>query len=92
MTHCPAWVHLHQLGIKIAYAQHENGSTDVLFKLIMGLGMHWLKYSNVWMQVHAHISFPIPFYPTIHLPPLLLHLLIFFVFVFFLRGGALKAK
>ncbi|KAH9958276.1 BCS1 N terminal-domain-containing protein [Russula dissimulans] len=50
-TRRPAWAHSHQLSVETAYAQHKNGSADVLFKLVAGPGVHWLKYRGAWMQV-----------------------------------------
>ncbi|KAF8503314.1 mitochondrial chaperone BCS1 [Russula emetica] len=50
-TRRPAWTHSHQLSVETAYAQHKNGSADVLFRLVAGPGVHWLKYRGAWMQV-----------------------------------------
>ncbi|KAH9993771.1 BCS1 N terminal-domain-containing protein [Russula vinacea] len=50
-TRRPAWAHSHQLSVETAYAQHKNGSADVLFRLVAGPGVHWLKYRGAWMQV-----------------------------------------
>jgi chaperone BCS1 len=59
-TRRPAWAHSHQLSVETAYAQHKNGSADVLFKLVAGPGLHWLKYRGAWMQVRIHSSPPPP--------------------------------
>lgn len=62
-TRRPAWAHSHQLSVETAYAQHKNGSADVLFRLVAGPGVHWLKYRGAWMQVYlSHSSF---FFTTI---------------------------
>jgi chaperone BCS1 len=58
-TRRPAWAHSHQLSVETAYAQHKNGSADVLFRLVAGPGVHWLKYRSAWMQVLF-----VPFVPT----------------------------
>jgi BCS1 N terminal len=50
-TRRPTWAHSHQLSVETAYAQHKNGSADVLFRLVAGPGVHWLKYRGAWMQV-----------------------------------------
>ncbi|KAI0306336.1 BCS1 N terminal-domain-containing protein [Multifurca ochricompacta] len=50
-TRRPPWAHSHQLSVETAYAQHNNGSADVLFRLVAGPGVHWLKYRGAWMQV-----------------------------------------
>ncbi|KAI0273320.1 BCS1 N terminal-domain-containing protein, partial [Gloeopeniophorella convolvens] len=47
----PAWAHSHQLAVETAYAQRSNGSADVLFRLVAGPGVHWLRYRGAWMQV-----------------------------------------
>ncbi|KAI0277236.1 BCS1 N terminal-domain-containing protein [Russula aff. rugulosa BPL654] len=52
-TRRPAWAHSHQLSVETAYAQHKNGSADVLFRLVAGPGVHWLKYRGAWMQVYG---------------------------------------
>jgi mitochondrial chaperone BCS1 len=62
-TRRPAWAHSHQLSVETAYAQHKNGSADVLFRLVAGPGVHWLKYRGAWMQVLF-----LPFPPTRPLP------------------------
>ena len=59
-TRRPTWAHSHQLSVETAYAQHKNGSADVLFRLVAGPGVHWLKYRGAWMQVR--IVPPTPFF------------------------------
>jgi mitochondrial chaperone BCS1 len=80
-TRRPAWAHSHQLSVETAYAQHKNGSADVLFKLVAGPGVHWLQYRGAWMQVSL-------FAPTAHpfLSPTHSHFFLSLMFVsFFFR-------
>ncbi|THH13938.1 hypothetical protein EW146_g6338 [Bondarzewia mesenterica] len=46
-----AWMRSHQLSVETAYEQRKNGSSEVLFKLVAGPGVHWLKYRGAWMQI-----------------------------------------
>ena len=43
----------HQLSVQTNYTQHDNGSSDVRFDLVPGLGTHYFQYRGAWMQVRA---------------------------------------
>lgn len=45
------WLRSHQLSVETAYEQRNNGSSNVLFKLVAGPGTHYFKYHGAWMQV-----------------------------------------
>jgi mitochondrial chaperone BCS1 len=41
----------HTLSVETLVEQRHNGSSDVLFNLVAGTGIHWFNYRGVWMQV-----------------------------------------
>lgn len=41
---------IHQFSLETTYKQHENGSSSTSFSLIPGLGKHFFKYKNAWIQ------------------------------------------
>lgn len=41
----------HELSVETAYRQRPNGSSEAVFNLVAGPGVHWLKYRGSWMQV-----------------------------------------
>lgn len=45
------WTRSHQLSVETRFQQHKNGSSSVLFDLVAGPGIHWMKYRGAWMQV-----------------------------------------
>ena len=49
------WIRSHQLSVETAYEQRNNGSSNVLFKLVAGPGTHWFKYRGAWMQVRIFL-------------------------------------
>jgi chaperone BCS1 len=79
-TRRPAWAHSHQLSVETAYAQHKIGSADVLFKLVAGPGVHWLKYRGAWMQVRFFPPLLTPLDHTFFRPFLSLIFVSFFFF------------
>ncbi|KAA1469515.1 hypothetical protein DENSPDRAFT_835156 [Dentipellis sp. KUC8613] len=46
-----SWMRSHQLSVETTYEQRKNGSSSVLFKLVAGPGLHWLKYKGAWLQI-----------------------------------------
>lgn len=52
------WTRSHQLSVETSYQQHTNGSSSILFNLVAGPGIHWLKYRGAWMQVRASVPLP----------------------------------
>ncbi|TFY78418.1 hypothetical protein EWM64_g5594 [Hericium alpestre] len=46
-----SWLKSHELSVETTYEQRKNGSSSVLFKLVAGPGLHWLKYRGAWLQV-----------------------------------------
>lgn len=45
------WMKSHELSVQTAYEQRKNGSASVLFKLVAGPGIHWLRFNDAWIQV-----------------------------------------
>ncbi|KAL0572970.1 Complex III assembly protein translocase and chaperone [Marasmius crinis-equi] len=41
----------HRLSVETTVHERKNGSSSVLFNLVAGTGMHWMKYRGAWMQV-----------------------------------------
>ncbi|KAK7467262.1 Complex III assembly protein translocase and chaperone [Stygiomarasmius scandens] len=41
----------HTLSVETTVEQRHNGSSNVLFNLVAGTGIHWFNYRGVWMQV-----------------------------------------
>ncbi|TFY56860.1 hypothetical protein EVG20_g8766 [Dentipellis fragilis] len=56
-----SWMRSHQLSVETTYEQRKNGSSSVLFKLVAGPGLHWLKYKGAWLQVRI-LDYPLPAY------------------------------
>ncbi|KAG8935715.1 hypothetical protein FRC03_003017 [Tulasnella sp. 419] len=40
-----------ELSVETNYKEYVNGSADVLFSLVPGVGTHFFKYRGAWMQV-----------------------------------------
>lgn len=38
-------------GVETTYKKHLNGSADVLFSVVPGVGTHFFKFRGAWMQV-----------------------------------------
>lgn len=41
------------LSVETTYNKHLNGSADVLFSVVPGVGTHFFRYKGAWMQVSA---------------------------------------
>ncbi|KAF5373581.1 hypothetical protein D9758_000658 [Tetrapyrgos nigripes] len=41
----------HTLSVETQVEQRHNGSSNVLFNLVAGTGLHWFNYRGVWMQI-----------------------------------------
>ena len=41
----------HQLAVETTYKQHSNGSTEALFTLVPGPGVHYFRYQSAWIQL-----------------------------------------
>lgn len=41
----------HELSVETAFRQGATGSSEAVFNLVAGPGIHWLKYRGSWMQV-----------------------------------------
>ncbi len=39
------------LAVETSYKKHLNGSADVLFSVVPGIGTHLFRYKGAWMQV-----------------------------------------
>ncbi|KZT02544.1 uncharacterized protein LAESUDRAFT_738645 [Laetiporus sulphureus 93-53] len=46
-----SWIRSHQISVQTLHEQRKNGSSSVLFKLVAGPGVHYLRYRKAWMQV-----------------------------------------
>jgi hypothetical protein len=88
-TRRPIWAHSHQLSVETVYAQHKNGSADVLFRLVAGPGMHWLKYHGAWMQVSWGFS---TFHPRSLAHYIYIYIYIPISYVSFIHLGEARAR
>lgn len=43
------------LSVETTYKKHLNGSADVLFSVVPGVGTHFFRYKGAWMQ--ASVSY-----------------------------------
>lgn len=45
-----------ELSVETTYKKHLNGSSDVLFSVVPGVGTHIFKYRGAWMRVSSSNS------------------------------------
>lgn len=41
----------HELAVETSYKVHENGSSEAVFNLVPGPGIHYFRYKGAWFQV-----------------------------------------
>jgi chaperone BCS1 len=47
----PMSLRSHELAVETAFKQHENGSSEAVFNLVPGPGVHYFRYKGSWFQV-----------------------------------------
>ncbi|KAG8852828.1 hypothetical protein FRB96_008516 [Tulasnella sp. 330] len=47
-----------ELSVETTYKKHLNGSSDVLFSVVPGVGTHIFKYRGAWMRASFKIATP----------------------------------
>lgn len=45
------------LSVETSYKKHLNGSADVLFSVVPGVGTHLFRFRGAWMQVRFRERF-----------------------------------
>ncbi|KAI9217526.1 BCS1 N terminal-domain-containing protein [Blastocladiella britannica] len=44
----------HQLSVETTFQQHDHGAATTQFRLVPGVGSHWMPYRGAWLQITRH--------------------------------------